>query len=445
MANATADRIVPQDDAESACARRGSLAERRVLREIRIALLGVGNVGQAVARGCIEWATAFAERGFVLRPILGLVRDPQRARGELPTGLHLVGESQKLVAERVDVVVEALGGVEPAFELVRAYLQRGVPVVTANKTLLAEHGAVLRQVAQQQHVPLRVEASVVAGVPFVGTHAARPLAARVERVTGIVNGTSNFILTTMQRDGASFEAALARAQQLGYAEPDPAKDVRGMDAAEKLVVLLRELGRAEVPLAALMPVGIDTLGPEDFADAAALGGRIKPVISAEFTEGTLRAYVGPAFVTGSHPLARVEGAENGIVLAGRAIGRLFYAGPGAGPEITAATLLDDVIEVFANGGAASEAAGGAAPVPRLAALQARYFVTCVAVNAVSALDVAVRVQGAGATYVRQIPMASGRVRVVALVPAKSQSEVEALSVRLSTDSVGVRTYPVVEE
>src|SRR4029079_5940229 len=165
-------------------------------------------------------------------------------------------------AEPVDVIVEALGGVDPAYALVRRALDRGIPVVTANKSLIAAHGEELAQLARRRATALRVEASCIAGVPFLGTFERRPLAARASGVTAILNGTTNSILTAMA-SGASFDAALADAQRLGFAEPDPSMDIRGAGDAEKLAILVRVFGRLLVDPAALPLNGIDGVEPED--------------------------------------------------------------------------------------------------------------------------------------------------------------------------------------
>jgi homoserine dehydrogenase len=217
-------------------------------------------------------------------------------------------------------------------------------VVTENKTLLAAHGAELRRIARRCGATLRVEASAIAGVPFLGTHARRPLAACVDRITAILNGTSNYIVSRVAA-GATFAAALAEAQARGYAEPDPTNDVAGIDAAEKLAVILGELDVAALAAPEIERTRLDQIGPGDLALAAALGGTVRPVAHAQLADGAVSAFVGPAFVAGTHRLARIDGVENAIELHGPAIGTLFYTGPGAGPDVTAATILDDIFEI----------------------------------------------------------------------------------------------------
>jgi homoserine dehydrogenase len=270
----------------------------------RIGLLGVGNVGSAFARLARDASASFAARGF--SPIISasLVRDVRRTRdahlAAPPTDDH-----DFFFAEPIDVVVEALGGVEPAFTLVRRALDRGIPVVTANKSLIAAHGEELAQLARRRGTALRFEAACIAGVPFLGTFERRALVSRASGVTAILNGTSNYILTAMTR-GGSFEAALADAQRLGYAEPDPSMDISGADAAEKLTILIRLFGRLIVDPATIPLDTLSSVEADDIAAAAAFDGALRPVSRASWDGTAIRAHVGPAFLGGTHPLARVS-------------------------------------------------------------------------------------------------------------------------------------------
>jgi homoserine dehydrogenase len=311
---------------------------------IRVGLLGAGQVGSAIA------ALARSQPAALRRPVTiaaALVRDPG-ARPH-PPGFPLTTRAEDVFAAAPDVVVEVLGGVEPARTLVLDALARGIPVVTANKSLLAHHGDELQQAARDAGVPLRHEASVIAGVPFLDTLARRPLASSATAVTGILNGTSNYILSRMQADAIDYGEALVSAQRLGYAEPDPAKDVDGVDAAEKLTVLLRQLTGARLAPGSIATAGITDLQPADLQAARSLGGAVKPIAHARIDDNTIRAFVAPAFVPRQHGLAALHDAVNGLYLcdaAGREIG---FTGPGAGPDVTAITVLDDVIEASRGG------------------------------------------------------------------------------------------------
>ena len=299
---------------------------------IRVGLLGAGQVGSAVA------ALARSQPPALSRPVTiaaALVRDPgARPR---PPGLPLTTRADDVFAAAPDVVVEVLGGVEPARTLVLDALTRGIPVVTANKSLLAHHGDELQQAALDAGVPLRYEASVIAGVPFLDTLARRPLASTVTAVTGILNGTSNYILSRMQDGAVEYREALIAAQKLGYAEPDPTKDVDGVDAAEKLTILLRQLTGARLGPGSIATAGITDLQPADLQAARDLGGAVKPIAHARIDGGAIRAFVAPAFVPRQHGLAALQDAVNGLYIcdpAGREIG---FTGPGAGPDVTAIT------------------------------------------------------------------------------------------------------------
>jgi homoserine dehydrogenase len=244
-----------------------------------------------------------------------------------------------------DVVIEVMGGVEPAATRVARALDARIPVVTANKSLLAAHGERLSALAAARRTSLLFEASVVAGVPFLEGLARRPLAGSIDRIEAILNGTSNYILTRMADDQLPFEAALAEAQALGYAEPDPAHDITGRDAAEKLCILLRQLRIARLQPDAIPTVPIARITGSDLSRARARGGDLKPIARARTTETGLEVFVGPEFVPRDHPLGRVRGVENGVLLESRFAGRLFFTGQGAGPDVTAATILDDVITI----------------------------------------------------------------------------------------------------
>ncbi len=314
-----------------------------VSERISLALLGLGQVGGALA------ALASRRSGPRFAIAGALVRDTARAREA--GGVPVTDRPEALLDTQPDVVVEALGGLEPARTIVLEALGRGIPVVTANKALLAAHGDELLLAAAQHGVPLRYEAAVIAGVPFLGAFGRRPLASALTSITGVVNGTSNFVLSRMAAEGADYAAALREAQALGLAEPDPSKDVRGIDSAEKLCILLRHFGSWSVRPAHLDTLGIDAITPADLAQARAAGGAIKPVVFARWTGDAVSAFAGPAFVPGGHPLVSVHGVTNGIVLGGGPAGDLFYSGAGAGPAVTAATMLDDVIEAASERGA----------------------------------------------------------------------------------------------
>ncbi len=311
--------------------------------EIRIALLGVGQVGGAVAALAAD--PGLRGRFTISR---GLVRDLARQRPQA-ADIPLTCNLDDALEGNPAVAIEVLGGLEPARTLVLDALDRGIPVVTANKSLLAAHGEELLDQATRLGVPLRYEATVLAGVPFLTTFGRRSLAREVSAVCGIVNGTTNFIVSKMSNERRAFAAALADAQRCGYAEPDPANDIEGIDAVEKLCILLRHFGDWQVRTSDVDVEGITDIGYEDIQAAARLDGRIRPVVYADWSAGPLRAFCGPAFLPSTHALASVDGVQNALILRNRRLGDLLFAGAGAGPEVTAATLLDDAVEALSNG------------------------------------------------------------------------------------------------
>jgi homoserine dehydrogenase len=312
------------------------------IRIVRIGLLGLGQVGQAVARLAAD-RRALAHAGLRFQVAQALVRDVDKVRN-CPKPDRLTANPESFLRGNYDVVIDALDAAEPARTLVARLLGRGTSVVTANKALVAAHGDDLESIAAARGAAFRYEATALAAVPFLGALADRPLVASVDRVLAIVNGTSNFLLSQLDEPGASFAQALARAQELGYAEPDPSRDLDGLDAADKLLLLTSLFGWGRLSREPLEISGIRRITPDDLAAARSLGGTIKAVVSAERDASGVRAFVGPAFLSSTEPLASLGGALNGIRLDGRHVSNLFFSGPGAGPDVTAATLLDDAVQ-----------------------------------------------------------------------------------------------------
>ena len=335
------------------------------LRTINVGILGLGQVGQAVARIASQ-AARLTDAGYRFRIAGALVRDVHKAR-RCTRPARLTSNPSAFLRGDYDVVIEALGTTEPARGLIRRLLGRGIPVVTANKALVAAHGVELTTLAVQRGTAIRYEASALAGVPFLGTFAARPLVSDVREFTAVVTGTANFILSKLEAGGCTFEEALAEAQTLGLAEPDPARDVDGSDAADKLALLSSIFGWGALPTSGFATAGIRELRPEDFAAARTLHCTIKPVVYASRASSGVSAFVGPALIARHHPLSSLHGALSGIQLRGAFVSDLFFSGPGAGPAITAATLLDDAVEAVTTRSASS---AQAAARPRVAPVAA---------------------------------------------------------------------------
>jgi homoserine dehydrogenase len=319
---------------------------RAAARTIRIGILGLGHVGQAVARLAADRA-AMAHASVRFHVEQAFVRDVDKDR-RCPKPARITSNPSAFLRGNYDVVIEALGAVEPARTLVSRLLARGTSVVTANKALVAAHLDHLESIAAAHGAALRYEATALSAVPFLGTLAARPLVASVDRLLAIVNGTSNYVLTALAQPGTSFDQALSRAQALGYAEPDASRDLDGLDAADKLLLLTSLFGWGRLSRGALDVQGVRRVTADDLAAARSIGGTIKAVVYAHRDDAGVRAFVGPAFLPSTEPLASLGGALNGIQLDGRHVSNLFFSGPGAGPDVTAATLLDDAIQAVSE-------------------------------------------------------------------------------------------------
>ena len=312
---------------------------------IRVGLLGYGRVGQAVAYLAERRREQLLAANVDVRCISALVRDPRRPR--LGPRVPLSTGGVNVLEADIDVVVEVLGGLEPAGQLVRLALDAGIPVVTANKALVAAAGSELRALAARRHTALAFDAAVLAGVPFLGSLSRRPLVAGAREIAGVLNGTSNFVLTEMA-NGASADAALTEAVARGYAEPECDADISGLDAAQKLSILLELAGCTGVRARDLPGASLSILESSDLAAAGRLGGAIKPVAFASLDPDRGGAWVGPAFVRDDHPFSRLTGVANSVSLTDANGRTVTFSGPGAGPEVTAATILDDIVEIFSG-------------------------------------------------------------------------------------------------
>jgi homoserine dehydrogenase len=310
-----------------------------------------------------------AAAGVDLRFESALVRDLHKPRFGPP--MRLTRDAASVMAD-VDVVVEVLGGVEPAWTLVQSALRSRIPVVSANKTLVARYGQELARTAARHGTTLVFDAAVLAGVPFLGSLARRPLVSHARYLAGIVNGTSQFIVSALGR-GASFDDALAEAVSRGYAEPDSEADTGGRDAAEKLTILLHLAGCLGVSVSDLPCTRLGVLEPEHLAAARRLGGAIKPVALAALDPVAPGAWVGPAFVEEGHLFASLGGVTNALQIAIADEHAVTFAGPGAGPEVTAVTIVDDLVEAV-TGARPDEARGlGAGAVDERRSLAASAF------------------------------------------------------------------------
>jgi len=303
-------------------------------KPVRIGLLGRGTVGGA-------FADLLAERAEAVEAATG--RRPELS-GVLTRS---AGDAGEIIANS-DLVVELMGGTDAAREYVVDALRAGKPVVTANKQLLAQHGDELFGIAREAGVQLRFEAAVAGVIPIVRTIQESFGVTRIEKVFGIVNGTTNFILSEMAATGAGYEETLAEAQRLGYAEADPSDDVSGADAAAKMAILARLAFHTPVTLAEVPYEGIEAIQPDDLAYAKELGLSLKLLGVAERRDGGISVRVFPCFLYSGHPLAPIEGPFNAVMVEAPAITEVTMSGPGAGGIETASAVLGDVVSILAG-------------------------------------------------------------------------------------------------
>jgi len=317
---------------------------------VRLGLLGCGTVGGALVELVAAEAATIAERtGIGLAVSAVAVRDLARPRpAALPPGALTADAGAVVTDPAVDVVVELMGGVEPARTLVLDALKAGKPVVTANKQLVAVHGAELFEAAAAAGVDLLYEAAVAGAIPLIRPLRESLAGERISRVMGIVNGTTNYVLTRMADEGASYADALAQAQALGYAEADPTADVEGEDAAAKAAILATIAFGVQVVAGDVHREGITAVTRADIAFAARLGYVVKLLAVAESGEGEVGVRVHPAMVPATHPLAAVRDAFNAVFVEGDAVGELMFYGRGAGGRPTASAVLGDVIDAAHN-------------------------------------------------------------------------------------------------
>ncbi len=313
---------------------------------IGIALLGAGNIGSGVVAALAAGAARYAARvGQPLELRRVLVRDTKRVRRGLRADQMTTSIDDVLADDGTKIVVELLGGEEPARTYIEQTLRSGRHVVTANKEVMAKFGATLLQVAHDHGVRLLYEASVGGGIPVIAPLSRDLLANEVSAVTAIINGTTNYMLTAMAQNGADYEDVLAEAQELGYAEPDPTADVEGIDASYKLAVLCGLAFNVDVAPADVAREGITGITAQDIAYADELGYVIKLLASASLVDGEVEATVRPTLVALSEPLAKVDGVLNAVQVEGDLVGRVLFEGPGAGPGPTASSVLADVLDV----------------------------------------------------------------------------------------------------
>jgi homoserine dehydrogenase len=315
-------------------------------RTIGIGLLGIGTVGSGVARILHEKAEVYARQiGATLELKRVLVRDLKKARGFDIDPALLTTEAEDILGDpSIEIVIEVMGSEEPAFDYLKRALAAGKFVVTANKEVMAKHGGELLRLAREHNVDLLYEASVGGGIPIIAPLKRDLLANDILSVTAIINGTTNYILTSMSKGGGSFADALADAQRLGYAEPDPTNDVEGIDAVYKLCILATLSYHVDILPGDVYSEGITKLGARDFTYARELGYAIKLLAIARRSGDAVELRVHPALVPHDQLLASVDGVLNAVEIEGDLMSRVLFQGPGAGSLPTTSALVADALD-----------------------------------------------------------------------------------------------------
>ena len=316
------------------------------MKKTHVAIIGMGTVGSGVAQLLLDHGDRTARHaGRTLWLEKVVVADIGKPRSvDLPSGLLTDDLNDVLNHPKIELVAQLIGGLEPARTIMLQLLESGKNVVTANKALLAEHGAELFDRARELGRSIAMEGAVAGGIPIV-TNIGQCLSAnQIQSVSGILNGTSNFIMTVMEDHGIDTAEAIARAQKRGYAEADPTMDVDGTDAAQKLAILAHLCFGARTHWSEIPRVGINVLEPIDLTFAKELGYRIRLLAVAQIVDQRLEMHVSPTLIRNGRPLAAVRGANNAITIVGDAVGRVFYHGLGAGQMPTASAVVADMID-----------------------------------------------------------------------------------------------------
>jgi len=408
-------------------------------RALRVGMIGIGTVGAGTFRVLARNQAEIAGRaGRPIEVVMVAARNLARAAGIVGENIPLTDDPLRVATHPdVDVVVEVAGGTGPARDWVLAAIAQGKHVVTANKALLAVHGAEIFAAARQHGVAVAYEGAVAVSIPIIKALREGLTANRIEWVAGIINGTTNFILSKMKDEGLDFAAALAQAQALGYAEADPAFDIEGIDAAHKLTLLAANAFGTPVRFADVQVAGITALQRADVACAEQLGYRIKLLGVARRSEEGMELRVQPALVPASHLMAHVNGSMNGIMVKGDAAGVTMYYGAGAGSEQTASAVIADLVDVARLAGTTAAQrvphlgfhahAMNALPVlPRAAVCSPRYL--RVPVHAASGIEAVASWLAGRQLPVRQVTLAAGQSdigpQVLVLTQVVRQAEMD---------------------
>src|ERR1700746_130076 len=316
-------------------------------RALHVGLIGLGTVGSQVAERMLSWGPQLSRRAGVelcLKRVL--VRDPAKRRSiQIDPELLTTDPSRVLDDPEVEVLIEVAGGDEPMRSYIERAIESGKHVITANKVVMARHGPELLDRAAEKNVDVYFEAAVGGGIPLISTFRTDLQANRIERVSAVINGTTNYVLGRMASSGLAMRDALREAQDAGYAEADPTDDVGGFDATYKLAILASIAYEIKVRPDGIYREGIEGIEPVDFRYARELGYAIKLIAHTQRHPGRVEARVHPAMIPLDHPLARVEGAENAVFVEGDLVGEVLLVGEGAGGRPTASAVVGDLIDL----------------------------------------------------------------------------------------------------
>jgi len=318
------------------------------MKKVRIALLGLGNVGKGVWNILQKNGEEIAQRsGYDIEVAKILVRDVNKDRGvNVPKEILTNNFDEIIKDDSIEIVVEVMGGIEPAMEYILKSVRKKKNVVTANKMLIATHGKEIFAAVEEQGVSINFEASVAGGIPIINGINENLAANKIEEIKGIINGTTNYILTKMTLEGMDFGEALKEAQEKGYAEADPTSDVEGFDAAYKLAILAALAFETEVDINDVYKEGITKVSALDIQFAKEMGYVVKLLAIAKEADGKLELRVHPTMIPAIHPLANVNDAFNAVFIKGNAVGELMLYGRGAGELPTGSAVVGDIISVL---------------------------------------------------------------------------------------------------
>lgn len=319
-------------------------------REVKVGLLGFGTVGTGVVRMIQDHQEELKHQtGCTITIKKILVKDLEKERSlKLPKEMLTTNAEEIIFDEEIDIIIELIGGVDSAREYISQALEQKKHVITANKDLIALHGRELTALAHNNGCDLLYEASVAGGIPILRTLTDSFSADRIRKIMGILNGTTNYMLTRMSQEGLSYEECLAQAQRLGYAEADPTSDVEGLDAARKLTILSRLGFHMETSLDEVQVRGISSVSIEDIEYGKSFGYEMKLLAIADRQDDEIVMSVQPTFVHKSHPLAHVNGVFNAVYVYGDAVGETMFYGPGAGEMPTASAVVGDLVNIVKN-------------------------------------------------------------------------------------------------